>query len=405
MVVRLRAAAAERFKALTKRVGYRFGEGQTAGPPPCARTWDAVPKGVGDGGRMPASWRAAGATGFPCAPAGSKATSSCTAVREHLEGPIPHRCEGRTQRGHVDGQSVRTSGASSTRRSQPAVIPAGSLRLCLALGVMTWLVSACASLEPVQQFAAGVDGLARSSNDFYRMSAESDRRLRMSTVDLTEPWTKAVGGDEVLSEIRRHQAAVGALQAYARALNELATVSDGKEVEAAAKELGGALTSFSGTLTGSAPEEGILGGAIAAVGKAYVDLKARRAIKAAVTTAQPHVEIIVATLLEDAKRQRQRMGVARVNASARREKLYESLRTGSSEPAFRTLTAQQLVGDERDDLAIEPGQDLVLASFEEAAKACGAAHRALAQDRIGTEAVEAFVRRVSELVSAVQAFK
>jgi hypothetical protein len=298
--------------------------------------------------------------------------------------------------------------APRTRRQGgvgPRVSPTGSLRLCLALTVTTWLVSACASLEPVQQFAAGVDGLASSSNDFYRMSAESDRRLRMSNVDLTDPWIKAVGGEEVLSEIRRHQAAVGALHAYARALNELATVSDGKEVEAAAKELGGALTSFSGTLTGSAPEEGVLAGAIAAVGKAYVDLKARRAIKAAVTTAQPHVEIIVATLLQDAKRQRNRMVVAREKASVRREDLYKALQSGGPKDPFRILAAQRLVGEERDDLATAPGQDLVLVRFEEAAKACGAAHRALAQDRIGTEAIDAFVRRVSELAAAVQAFK
>jgi hypothetical protein len=117
--------------------------------------------------------------------------------------------------------------------ASPSVTPAKSLRLFFALGVMTWLVSACASLEPVQQFAAGVDGLARSSNDFYRMSAESDRRLRMKVLDpidrealnsqinaLSKWWQKIDDARAAAGDTKQLEEAAAALGQITREVNK-----------------------------------------------------------------------------------------------------------------------------------------------------------------------------------------
>lgn len=285
-------------------------------------------------------------------------------------------------------------------RSLPAAL--------LVLGVVG-LFAACANLDGVKQFAAGVDGLARTSDDFYRRQADADLRLRLAVVDLADdPWDKALGGDALASEARRHRAAVAALQVYAQGLNELATVSESKEIEAAATELSGAFTSLSATLTGTAiTDESALATAFTAVARAYVDLKAQRAIRKAALAAQPHVEVILATLRQDIARQQQRLlQVQRLAASSRRELLYEGLRKGfatasPAEQAMRTMAAQGLMGEELEARRIDPGDEALLRQFRAAVDSCLTAHGAIAGTS-AQDAIPTFVKRVRDLAATIQ---
>jgi len=126
-----------------------------------------------------------------------------------------------------------------------------------------------------------------------------------------------------MSEARRNRAAVASLAQYAQSLKELAEFNDDENVEKSAKELSGNLSAFAKTLDASADvKESVLATAITQLAKIYIDLKIREVVHEKVRLAQHDVSVIVNTLKDDIARQKQRLDVSRLTATATREEWF-----------------------------------------------------------------------------------
>ncbi|MGY6276989.1 hypothetical protein [Methylomonas sp. MgM2] len=295
--------------------------------------------------------------------------------------------------------------------------------LCCSL-----LLSGCANLEAVGEFARGAKALSDASGKFYEKSLESDRQLAMLGVDLgaaynspecrkkdasyLTPWDCAVRGENLLSETRRNRAAVAALGLYAQALNEIASFKDDAQIEKTSEELSGNLIDIAKTLDIAVDtKESALATAIIDVAKIYVDLKVRTIVYEKVKQAQEPVSLIVQTLKEDIKHQQQRVKVGRINAKATREQWFDAFRqdyqnptTTAASKAALSIAAGHLVEDELFDLMEELPNKQFLANLERTADSCLKAHAAIQdpdlKDR--ADAVKLFVKDAKNLLSSAK---
>jgi hypothetical protein len=290
------------------------------------------------------------------------------------------------------------------------------IRKCILIVALATLISAftgCTNLKDVGTFADSAKALATSSDQLYEMTYRSDRQIAGFTAATTQPavqdpFETAIGTQALLNESKRHRAAVGALTAYADALNNLATLNESTQIDASAKELSTSLLSFKDQLKGlNDIDSDQLTNAIEAVANIFIDVRKQIVIREKVKAAQPHVKNIVAIILKDVQRQEQRSGVELSSRKSARRIWFDGLISGydtasASDKALRGMAAGDIIVAEIDDRKADLDNAAFLEQLTRAANSCVAAHDALSRSHGSKDAVIKFYNEIRSLVSALQ---
>jgi hypothetical protein len=279
-------------------------------------------------------------------------------------------------------------------------------------------LAGCANFDAVGKFADGAQMLSQASGEFYDSELTTDRKLAGLLVDLSGPiqpgqsaWLETSAGKSLIAEARRNKAAVAALGQYAISLKEIAAFDNDKAVEQSSERLSSNLAGLAKTLDSSAnPDESALAQAITSLANIYTGIKVKKVVHKKAQQAQPYVEQIINTLVADIKRQQQRFTLTRLNASAKREQMFNTFKQDynsagllGSQKSLLDSAASKLVEDElAEQLAELPAQEF-LAQLNNTADSCLAAHKAIQDADIKDDAKEliAFVDDARKLVSSV----
>ena len=269
------------------------------------------------------------------------------------------------------------------------------------------LVSGCVNLQAVGKFADHTQTLAQASKEFYALQLTTDRNLAEATVDLSTPWS-SIGFDNLAAESRAKYAAVRALATYADGLKAIATVDEDDEVRDASTKLAGNLNSLATVLNAGTVNESVVGTAVTAIAQIYIRIQQRRVVLDAVRQAQPYVDEVLDSLVEDATREAQRQRVARAASDAARDTWYEGLASNAAsqsraERARREILASKLIVEELEERAAAQQSATFVAQLQKSAVACKRAHAAIELEGLKANAIALveFGQEVKSLVSSV----
>src|SRR5205823_9182316 len=142
-------------------------------------------------------------------------------------------------------------------------------------------------LKAVGTFGEGAGQLATASDKLYASILDTDKQLAALAVTLPkDTFEKAVGGQNLRSEVRRHKAAIASLAAYASTLKDFATYNQDSEIEGASKDLSSSLSGLAKTLDKTASvDESALATALTSVAQLYFSLKQRAVVRQTVREA------------------------------------------------------------------------------------------------------------------------
>ncbi|MGR9053784.1 MAG: hypothetical protein ACU84J_14155 [Gammaproteobacteria bacterium] len=293
----------------------------------------------------------------------------------------------------------------------------------IAIVVLYALLSACANFDAVDRFAEGARMLAVASGEFYQIELQTDRKLAGFTVNLEEPdqpgkssWLEATTGANLMAEAERNKAAVAALAEYANGLQDIANFDNDEAVQKSAQKLSGNLGDLARTLNSDVADtdDSALAKAIVGLADIYTDLKVKKILRQKVEQAQPHVALIVNTLVADIKRQQQRAEMTQLLASTRREQWFASLKEdvlsgqmSESHKALAAIAAKDLIEAElADKLAELPARGFLL-QLKSTAAGCLAAHEAIRKADLKDDAKElvTFVNESRQLLDGVMSLR
>lgn len=298
------------------------------------------------------------------------------------------------------------------------------------------LTAGCANLGEVIIFARSTKQVVDSSERFAGIVRERDVELASSFGVSQYDTLEALGDDHdlKLASLKRLDTALAALRTYAVGLEEIATLNQDNEIEAAAKSLAGALGSVA--RSSGLPATDVLATAIAEVAKAILAIKQRKAVRSAALNAGPHVNNILTALeneinaligkrgeidqiISDAQlgttfeiwaaryQQLDEQFAARyaqyVNASeAERRKLAEQMDGILLEQAALRESSRGLIGIYLEEKYSDSQEEVFLAALRRTVMACREAHGKIATDEFDLDAAVKLGEEAAGLANALR---